>query len=66
MKKFGKYVENALHTSVKRASGWMAAIQAGGSCAQCMEWGPIFCVSDISDGTQPCVYNELRAVFFNR
>ena len=24
-----------------------------------MEWGPIFCVSDISDGTQPCVYNEL-------
>ena len=33
-------------------------------CAQCMEWGPIFCVSDISDGTQPCVYNELRGCVF--
>ena len=28
MKKFGKYVENALHTSVKRASGWRQFKQA--------------------------------------
>ena len=63
VKKFGKYVENALH--IGKACKRVVAIQAG-SCAQCTEWGPIFCVSDISDGTQPCVYNELRAVFFNR
>ena len=57
-------LEVSLHYCLLWPTMWRQFKQAAVCTVQCMEWGPIFCVSDISDGTQPCVYNELRGCVF--
>ena len=49
---------------IGKACKRVAAIQAGSCVHSVWSGGPFFCVSDISDGTQPCVYNELRGCVF--